>query len=388
MSVFCCLTSWLCLAAAAALVATVLSKYKRSPEQVGNQVVCLALGLWAVVCLASLSLFWGFTLFCLSCFLMYTYLSEQVWLPVGQKAVLVTGSDCGFGHEICKHLDKMGFTVFAGVLNEQGSGAEELRRHCSSRLSVLQMDVTKPEQVKDAHSKVTEKVKDKGLWAVINNAGIIGFPADGELIPMNEYKKCMAVNFFGAVHVTKTFLPLLRKSKGRLVNISSMGAGVPMEKLSCYSSAKAALTMFSSVMRQELSKWGVKVAIIQPGGFQTKIMGTSDAWEKHEKNIMEQLPGEVLEDYGEDYILTMKNFLINIQTVASPDFSPLILDVQHALCAKHPSAFYSPGKMVFLWLCVASILPTSLYDYIWKKHSGSPGHMPRALSLPNGNKAM
>lgn len=117
-------------------------------------------------------------------------------------------------------------------------------------------------------------------------------------------------------------------------------------------------------------------------------MGTSDAWEKHEKNIMEQLPGEVLEDYGEDYILTMKNFLINIQTLASPDFSPLILDVQHALCAKHPSAFYSPGKMVFLWLCVASILPTSLSDYIWKKHSGSPGHMPRALSLPNRNKAM
>lgn len=57
---------------------------------------------------------------------------------------------------------------------------------------------------------------------MVNNAGIIGLPADGELIPMTEYKKCMAVNFFGAVEVTKAFLPLLRKSKGRLVNISSM----------------------------------------------------------------------------------------------------------------------------------------------------------------------
>lgn len=58
---------------------------------------------------------------------------------------------------------------------------------------------------------------------MINNAGILGLPADGELIPMSLYKQCMAVNFFGAVEVTKAFLPLLRKSKGRLVNISSMG---------------------------------------------------------------------------------------------------------------------------------------------------------------------
>lgn len=58
---------------------------------------------------------------------------------------------------------------------------------------------------------------------MVNNAGIFHFPVDGELIPMTSYRKCMAVNFFGAVEVTKAFLPLLRKSKGRLVNICSMG---------------------------------------------------------------------------------------------------------------------------------------------------------------------
>lgn len=58
---------------------------------------------------------------------------------------------------------------------------------------------------------------------MVNNAGVLGFPSDGELLPMTDYKQCMAVNFFGTVEVTKTFLPLLRKSKGRLVNVSSMG---------------------------------------------------------------------------------------------------------------------------------------------------------------------
>lgn len=61
-----------------------------------------------------------------------------------------------------------------------------------------------------------------GLWGVVNNAGILGFPADGELLPMSVYRQCMEVNFFGAVEVSKTFLPLLRKSQGRLVNVSSM----------------------------------------------------------------------------------------------------------------------------------------------------------------------
>ncbi|PNI45688.1 HSD17B2 isoform 6, partial [Pan troglodytes] len=143
------------------------------------------------------------------------------------------------------------------------------QRTCSPRLSVLQMDITKPVQIKDAYSKVAAMLQDRGLWAVINNAGVLGFPTDGELLLMTDYKQCMAVNFFGTVEVTKTFLPLLRKSKGRLVNVSSMGGGAPMERLASYGSSKAAVTMFSSVMRLELSKWGIKVASIQPGGFLT-----------------------------------------------------------------------------------------------------------------------
>lgn len=72
---------------------------------------------------------------------------------------------------------------------------------------------------------------------MINNAGVLGLPTDGELIPMTEYKRCMAVNFFGAVEVTKAFLPLLRKSKGRLVNISSMAGELafPLQGHGCQS---------------------------------------------------------------------------------------------------------------------------------------------------------
>ncbi|XP_059007883.1 17-beta-hydroxysteroid dehydrogenase type 2 isoform X2 [Mustela lutreola] len=222
-----------------------------------------------------------------------------------------------------------------------------------------------------------------GLWALVNNAGILGLPADGELIPMTGYKKCMAVNFFGAVEVTKAFLPLLRKSKGRLVNISSMAGGVPMEKLAAYSASKAALTMFSAVMRQELSKWGVKVSVIQPGGFRTNIAGTSEAWSKHEKDILDHLTSDVQEDYGQDYILQQRNYLKLINTKASADVSPVLLDIRHAVSAKSPFAFYAPGAMAYSLLCLVSFSPTGVLDYFSKKLCSLGGGMPRALRRPN-----
>ncbi|ELK38097.1 Estradiol 17-beta-dehydrogenase 2 [Myotis davidii] len=252
-------------------------------------------------------------------------------------------SDSGIGHALSKYLDQLGFTVFAGVLNENGSGAEELRRTCSTRFSVLQLDVTDSQQIKDAYSKVVQKVQNRGLWAVVNNAGILGLPTDGELIPMIHYKRCMDVNFFGAVEVTKAFLPLLRKSKGRLVNISSMAGGVPLFKMAAYGSSKAALTMFSAVMRQELSKWEVKVSNIQPGGFKTSITGTSEMRDKLEKDILDHLTPDVQEEYGQDYILAQKNVFNAVSTYASSDVSPVLQDIQHAISAKSPFTFYTPG---------------------------------------------
>ncbi|XP_077610339.1 17-beta-hydroxysteroid dehydrogenase type 2 isoform X1 [Crocuta crocuta] len=372
-------TMWLWLAVTAALGGIVLCKFKKSPGQVGRKVVCLV-GLWGGAYLLSPSLSWGLIFFVLFCFLLCTYLPGQEFLPVDQKAVLITGGDSGFGHALSKYLDKLGFTVFVGVLNEKGPGAEELRRTCSKRVSVLQMDITDPQQIKDAHSKVVEKVQNRGLWAVVNNAGIIGLPADGELIPMTNYKQCMAVNFFGAVEVTKAFLPLLRRSKGRLVNISSMAGGVPMEKMAAYSASKAALTMFSAIMRQELSKWGVKVSVIQPGGFKTNIAGTSEMWNKLERDILDNLTPDVQEDYGQDYILKHRDYLKFISMCRNTDMSPVLLDIRHAVSAKRPFAFYSPGPMAYPMLCFVSFSPTSIFDYFNKKLCSFSGGMPKALT--------
>lgn len=78
--------------------------------------------------------------------------------------VFSPGTDSGIGHELAKYLDRLGFVVFAGVLNDKGPGAEQLRKTCSKRLSVLQLDITNSEQIKEAYFEVRKKLQNAGMW--------------------------------------------------------------------------------------------------------------------------------------------------------------------------------------------------------------------------------
>lgn len=162
-----------------------------------------------------------------------------------------------------------------------------------------------------------------------------------------------------------------------------------MQKMAAYGSSKAALIMFSSILRQELSKWGVKVSVIQPGGFKTNISGTSQMWEKLERTVLDNLSPEVQEDYGQDYILSERSFLNLMKTSTDPDISPVLLDVRHAISAQSPFAFYAPGKLSYPWLCFASVSPTGIFDYLSRKIHTYSKKMPRVLSTSNWeNEAM
>ncbi|XP_020848355.1 17-beta-hydroxysteroid dehydrogenase type 2 isoform X2 [Phascolarctos cinereus] len=296
--------------------------------------------------------------------LFFFFCSAFTSVHIAQAAL---GGDSGIGHALSKYLDELGFTVFVGVLNEKGPGAEALKKSCSKRTSVFQMDVTNPAQIKEVQARIAEKVQHTGLWAVINNAGVLGTIGDGELLPMNIYRQCMDVNFFGAVEVTKAFLPLLRKSRGRFINMSSMAGIIPLKQFVAYSSSKAALTMFSGVMRLELKKWGIKVALIHPAAFKTNIGGTNEMWVKQEKDVLENTSPDVLDDYGQDYLRSSTWGLLQNFSKSPPDFSPLFTDVLHGILCKNPSALYTAGIFSYLWICLFSYFPVSVFDYVVNK---------------------
>ncbi|XP_063168730.1 17-beta-hydroxysteroid dehydrogenase type 2 isoform X1 [Candoia aspera] len=331
-----------------------------------------------ILCFSTLRSSLALALFSLACLTFCFCTPARALLPVDRKAVLITGSDTGIGHELAKYLDRLGFTVFASVLNAEGPGAKMLKETCSERLSVLQLDITSSAQIKDAYLEIRPKLQNADLWGVINNAGILGFVADGELLPMSSYKQCMDVNFFGPVELSKTFLPLLRKSKGRLINISSMAGGIPMPRFAAYGASKAALSMFSGVIRQELSKWGIKVAVLHPSAFKSSIGGNPEDWIKEEQTLLETLTPDVKKDYGEDYIHNLRSFFSQMNSVCSPDLSPVFSDVLHALLAEHPKGLYTPGKNSYLYLLMFCCTPLWFYDFFMSKIINIPC-MPYAL---------
>uniref|UniRef100_A0A8B9MTQ0 Hydroxysteroid 17-beta dehydrogenase 2 n=1 Tax=Accipiter nisus TaxID=211598 RepID=A0A8B9MTQ0_9AVES len=308
---------WFCVGVTVLFGVTALCVAKRSPVEKANVLVWRLLPvLLGLLCVATLGAAGGLAVFCGTCLVSSAYLGSRALLPVGDKAVLVTG-----------------------------------------------------------------------LWGVVNNAGVLGFPADGELLPMSTYRQCMEVNFFGAVEVSRTFLPLLRKSQGRLVNMSSMAGGIPLPRCAAYGASKAALSMFSGVMRQELSKWGIKVAAIHPSGFRTGIQGTSDLWEKQEKELMENLSADTRQDYGEDYLLGLKDYLLRMPAHCDADLSPVLSAILHALLAERPQGLYTPGKGAYMSLCVFCYLPLWFYDFFIGKmmNTESVPRVPRASEAERKN---
>ncbi|XP_049274131.1 D-beta-hydroxybutyrate dehydrogenase, mitochondrial [Rhipicephalus sanguineus] len=135
------------------------------------------------------------------------------------KAVLITGCDTGFGNLLARRLSRDGFLVYAGCLNASSEDACELAKE--PNIHVLQLDVTKDQEVDSALDAVKSSLGDKKLWAVVANAGVASHGLL-EWASMPYIKRIFDVNVFGVVSVSKKCLPLLRKSKGRLVITGSV----------------------------------------------------------------------------------------------------------------------------------------------------------------------
>jgi NAD(P)-dependent dehydrogenase (short-subunit alcohol dehydrogenase family) len=100
-------------------------------------------------------------------------------------------------------------------------------------------------------------------------------PVRMEFVPLDELRRQLEVNVVGQVAVTQAFLPLIRRSHGRVVNIGSIGGRMAVPFTGCYGMSKFAMEAFSDVLRMELKPWGIHVALIEPGAVKTPIWSKS-----------------------------------------------------------------------------------------------------------------
>ncbi|GFU33572.1 hypothetical protein NPIL_226061 [Nephila pilipes] len=313
----------------------------------------------------------------LGCFFYITYLLAsfvdnalpRFRVPSSKKAVFITGCDKGFGRLLARRLDSLGYKVFAGCLEPEGNEAGKLKDTVSNNLEIIPLDVTQVVSVQNALKIVESKLGSCELWAVVNNAGII---ERGELewTPLEVYRRQFEVNVFGVVSVTQTFLPLLRKFKGRVVTISSIGGRLTFSGFAPYCMSKHAVTSFCDGLRLEMKKFGVKVITVEPLSYQTGMTEMSTVL-KSAQDTWNRVSGKFQNDvYDENYIKAFSDSIRKFnETTALPDPSTVIDLLVEAVCAISPHYSYIPGNLEGLlnyWF--AKRIPTTYLDYHIRKN--------------------
>ncbi|XP_035670988.1 retinol dehydrogenase 16-like isoform X1 [Branchiostoma floridae] len=304
------------------------------------------------------------------------YLERERIDKITDKSVLITGCDTGFGFELAQRLDGLGFRVFAACLTEDGVGS--VRAACSERTVPIIMDVSQHDSVQNCFQIVKTAVGQGGLWGVVNNAGVVGggMPV-AELCLLDDYRQALDINLIGTVDVSLTFLPLLKRCRGRLVNVSSC-MGRFATRLGPYCTSKFAIEGFSDSLRRSLPKlFGVSVHLIEPGGYKTRF-GDENRARTAFMNAWKRLPAELQDEYGDEYREQVSEGLIDsFQSLASSKTHEVIDAMEHALCAANPRSRYVVGLDAMLLLIPLSWLPTSLADALFCNAKKPP--VPAAL---------
>lgn len=187
------------------------------------------------------------------------------------RVFFLTGSSRGLGRQIAEAVLAAGHQLVA-TARQPGTLADLADRY-GGRILPVALDVTDPGAAAAAVTAGTEAFGR--LDVVVNNAGYANL-ASVEDITLADFRAQVEANLFGVVNVTKAALPVLREQGGgHIIQVSSIGGRLATAGLSAYQAAKWAVGGFSEVLAREVSPFGIKVTVLEPGGMQTDWAGSS-----------------------------------------------------------------------------------------------------------------
>ena len=265
------------------------------------------------------------------------------------KYALVTGATSGLGKEIAKRVAESGWYVFACGRNKKA--LEELNK--TTDVHPLCVDVTKQESIDAAYEEVS-KITDK-LDALINFSGVQQMASliEGNIDIVSDM---LEVNLMGMVRMNKTFFPLIKNAKGRIINCSSeCGWMTPQPFNGPYTLSKYAVEAYNDSLRRELMFVDVPVIKIQPGSFKTAMHGTTTkSFDRLIKNTT----------MYEDVLEKMK-FMMDIELKMANDPKYLVDAVMKALYSPIPKQKYRVKNSPILGF--VEIMHPLIVDSAYKK---------------------
>ena len=185
--------------------------------------------------------------------------------PEIQEFGIITGASTGIGAATARELARRGFHVLAGVRRDRD--ADAIR---GPGIEPLIIDITNPDHIRALATRVHGDPQGRAVRALVNNAAV-AVNAPVEVFAIDDWRRLFEVNLFGHIAVTQTLLPALIRSKGRVVNISSVGGKVAMATYGPYAGTKFALEAVSDSLRREIAPLGVQVVVVEPAAVRTKI---------------------------------------------------------------------------------------------------------------------
>jgi len=271
-------------------------------------------------------------------------------------AVVISGASTGIGRACALHLDGMGFEVFAGVRTRED--ADALREASSGRLTPIMLDITEAGSISGARKLVADSVGAAGLAGLVNNAGIV-VPGPLEYVPIEGLRSQLNVNLVGHVAMIQTFLPLLRLSRGRIINVTSIGGRQPVPFMSPYCASKAGLEALTDSLRMELRPLGIPVSIVTPGNVSTPIWRKTAA---SADEYLRQMPKSAEDLYGSAFEKTFETSSRMAKKGIPPEVAARV--VARALTASRPRARYVVGLDAKAQILMARLLPDRIRDLI------------------------
>lgn len=205
------------------------------------------------------------------------------------KVAVVTGGGSGIGRAIAQRFADEGANVLIVGRTEESLKETAM---ANSRISYVVGDITQTETIENVMDAVNKKY-DGRLDILVNNAGWCPVQPITE-IKIEDYDRAFSLDVRALVNMTIHALPKIIKSKGSIINMSSIGASEPDANLSMYTGAKAAVQNFTRSWAKELAEKGVRVNAIAPGAIRTNIWNATDLSpeeaKKHEDGIAAGIP--------------------------------------------------------------------------------------------------
>ena len=273
------------------------------------------------------------------------------------KRVLVTGASAGIGRDAALQLAKLGWEVFAAA--RRTAALQTLREEAGPLLHPIALDVNDAASIARCAAEIHEATGGYGVDGLVNNAGIALIGPLSE-ISDSDMRAQFETNVFGLMAVTRAFLPaMMKRRSGRIVNVSSSGGLVSLPFVGVYHATKFALEALSDTLRWELSPFGIRVSVIEPGPIKTefgdKLVASTDRVKPGSPYASIFSDVDRIKKFAEGQMLEPK---------------VVTRDIVHALTSRWSRARYLEPRILFFLIKLYQLTPTWLSDWVFTRATG------------------